>query len=353
MLSSTFVFLFLSITLNIVIYFKHRKHKRKIHNKRADISKAYNVFRSIINVKNSIDFSDVSNDLNQYNFIEKFKKSEILDLLFELTKDLKSYNQSNLDHIIDYYNGKAYLEKELKKANLKNKIIAMQFVLELRVNIAESVISAFLYHKKSDLRKLARLTYIFISNHDPFRFFDEEFDKNFTELDKIKIHNILQRRKDKIQPNYAQWIERTKNINLKCFLVYEIGYYKQQENINYLKKLLTETAESKLKKEIILTLAKLNSSQMEEELVDNFNHGNIEVKQSVIENINIKHTTKTIGFLKESYYRAYNTELKINIGRAIFKSGLQGIKIFEEMENKAETEFEKLIFKHIRNPLIE
>ena len=157
-----------------------------------------------------------------------------MDLLFELTKDLKSYNQSNLDHIIDYYNGKAYLEKELKKANLKNKIIAMQFVLELRVNIAESVISAFLYHKKSDLRKLARLTYIFISNHDPFRFFDEEFDKNFTELDKIKIHNILQRRKDKIQPNYAQWIERTKNINLNV-LVYEIGYYKQQENINYLK----------------------------------------------------------------------------------------------------------------------
>ena len=116
---------------------------------------------------------------------------------------------------------------------------------------------------------------------------------------------------------------------------------------------MTETAESKLKKEIILTLAKLNSIKWKKNWLIILTMQKIEVKQSVIENINIKHTTKTIGFLKESYYRAYNTELKINIGRAIFKSGLQGIKIFEEMENKAETEFEKLIFKHIRNPLIE
>ena len=60
---------------------------------------------------------------------------------------------------------------------------------------SEAVLVRFLYHRELELRNSARYTYMWLSQGDPFRFFDEDIGMKLRQWDMMELHAILEHRK--------------------------------------------------------------------------------------------------------------------------------------------------------------
>lgn len=284
--------------------------------------------------------------------ISKFVQNNVTDLLADLLEKSESYNLFNYNQIIYHFDLKLFWEKRLLKGNVHQKIKALAKIISIRLVISESVIISMVYHKNSLVRKKARRAYIFLSPHDPFRFFNEDFDNDFTEWDKVQIHEILLLRSKDRCPNFAQWIKRTENLDLKCFFIYETAFFNQQENLPFLITLLSQTNDYKLRQSLIEAIGKLQKNKLEEEVISNYDFEPIFIQKSIIESIHRSLPDDGLEFLETAFYKSYDVELKIAIGKAIANYKDRGVNVLERMEKKNEDQFQDLIFKHIKNPLI-
>ena len=189
------------------------------------------------------------------------------------------------------------------------------------------------------------------SKNNPFKFFDEDFDRSFNEWDKIDIHRVLVRRSKEGLPNLTQWIKHSQNVNFKCFLVDEIKYFKQYESAPFLLELIDNTLDINLRKHCIEVIGDLDYKEAEDTLTKDYNLQPVILQNSIIKTIEKLKTGKALPFLRNAYYNSHNVESKLIILKAIFNYGYEGNQLFFNMKER-ESPFSKLIFEHVNNPLI-
>jgi len=230
---------------------------------------------------------------------------------------------------------------------------ALEEIIELNASISESILSTLVYHKNNELRKRARIAQIHLSQHDPFKFFSEEFDKDFTAWDKIKIHDILLKKPLKTIPNFARWIPVIKNEKLQCLFIYEIGHYKQIENRHFLFDYFKKTTNDMVKIECLKTLEILGISEFKTKFLHIYPLCSEEVQLHLTLALKkVANDPETLKFFIKAFDKTYETNLKIALGKAIYNSGPVGKKAISVIEKNAEG-FDLLVFEHVKNPLLE
>lgn len=346
-----FLLLFFAFLGLVNYYIKKRYEIKEVERKRN--SDCYTVLTEILTNEEIIPINDL-----QYDFesIKARCHPDLSDIVYEMLVIKNEFpfqfNYDNLQSLARLFKLTAYWDEKLTDKSLKVKMQNLQNIIDLKANISESILSTLLYHKNSELRKKARIAQIHLSQHEPFKFFDEEFDKDFTVWDKSKIHDILLNKPTQTIPNFVRWIPKVKNVNLQSLFIYEVGYYNQVENKEFLFDYFKLTPSDEVKIQIVETLNKLGIESVAHNLIAQYGACSENVQFCIINNLkHIQSDPLLLPFYVRAFEKAYETDLKLALGEAIYKSEKNGQRVIEVLERDSKG-FDYLIFEHIKNPLL-
>ncbi len=348
-----FILLLLFYGILSLVQYYLRKRKEKREEIRKNNSECYAILKEILTFEEIIPFASLEQDFETIRAKCHKKQEDIVYEMLVIKNEFPNqFNYENLQSLSRLFNLTPYWDEKLSDNSLKVKMENLQNIIELRATISESVLSTLVYHKNSDLRKKARIAQIHLSQHDPFRFFDEEFDKDFTVWDKIKIHDILLHRPIQTIPNFIRWVPKVKNENLQALFIYEIGHYNQTENKEFLYDFFKMTPSDEVKIQIIETMKILGIEDMAYNLIRNYNAVSENVQLAIINNLKHVQTDKfLLPFYVHAFEKAYEPGLRLALGEAIYASEVNGHRVIEVLERDAKG-FDHLIFEHIKNPLL-
>ena len=346
------VLLLFYATLGIVNYYKRKRNQKREEIRKIN-SDCYIILKEILTYDEVIPFNTLQSDFVEIKAkCHKNQKDIIYEMLSIRYEFPIEFNYENFQSLSRLFNLTAYWDAKLSHRSLKVKLENLQHIIDLRATISESVLATLVYHKNNELRKKARIAQIHLSQHEPFKFFDEEFDKDFTVWDKIKIHDILLHRPVQTIPNFIRWIPKVKNENLQSLFIYEIGHYNQVENKEFLYEFFKMTPSDEVKIQIIKTMKILGIEEMAHNLIRQYNAVSENVQLAIINNLKHVQTDKfLLPFYVHAFEKAYETDLKLALGEAIYNSEVNGKRVIEVLERKAKG-FDSLIFEHVKNPLL-
>lgn len=118
-------------------------------------------------------------DRLEYDTKKRPKPNE-LRIITQLLTEIKSVhedeiNELNYQTIQTVFQITRFLERELQFGSKRSKIQALKLIQSINGYASEAVLVRFLYHRELELRNSARYTYMWLSQGDPFRFFDRRY----------------------------------------------------------------------------------------------------------------------------------------------------------------------------------
>ena len=167
--------------------------------------------KSISLDSNTLSEEEIADRL-QYDTKKRPKPNE-LRIITQLLTEIKSVHEDDI-HELNYqtiqtvFQITRFLERELQFGSKRSKIQALKLIQSINGYASEAVLVRFLYHRELELRNSARYTYMWLSQGDPFRFFDEDIGMKLRQWDMMELHAILEHRK-KVgynTPSFIKWV---------------------------------------------------------------------------------------------------------------------------------------------------
>ena len=344
-----YLFLLIHIIYGI---FRRRKEKRK-YNKAFD--KYYEEMKAISLDTNPLSEEEIAERL-KYDTKKRPKPNE-LRIITQLLTELKSahedeINELNYQTIQTVFQITRFFERELQFGRKRAKIQALKLIQSINGYASEAVLVRFLYHREMELRNSARYTYMWLSQGNPFRFFDEDIGMKLRQWDMMELHAILEHRKSVgyNTPSFIKWVNTSAEENVKIFFINEIRLYNETDSAPILAKQLNARS-AEIRGEAIKTLGKLKYKEIEPKLIEMYHMQPEEVRQKIILAIADLKTDKALGFLYNAYGDADNWATKRIVLKALYEYSAMGRKTFEQLERKADSHT-AILFAHTRHPLI-
>lgn len=293
-----------------------------------------------------------------YSMIRKKRpKPNELRIITQLLTEIKSVHEDDT-HELNYqtiqtvFQITRFLERELQFGSKRAKIQALKLIQSINGYASEAVLVRFLYHREIELRNSARYTYMWLSQGDPFRFFDEDIGMKLRQWDMMELHAILEHRK-KVgynTPSFIKWVNTSAEENVKIFFINEIRLYNEIDSAPILAKQINARS-TEIRGEAIRTLGKLKYKEIEPKLIEMYHVQPEEVKRQIISAVADLKTDKALGFLYNAYDEADNWGTKRIILKALYEYSSMGRKTFDQLERKADSHT-AILFAHTKHPLI-
>lgn len=297
-------------------------------------------FFSVEDVMSKLELKEDNPLSNQEN---QFMSTLMTDLRDE---NKETYNASNYQSILTAISLIEFWEKKLKMDNLKKNQTALRNLGTISVDIPGSIIGQKVQVKNNELRKYARSEYIKFAAHDGYKFLDDDFDRDFNHFDGVRIHNALEyRNKQRQLPLLIRWVSTTKNVKYQCFLIKQIGLFKQVESNDQLLKLFVQTGSTPVKSQIVETLGVLQYEEAIPVFIDAYEFISLPVQFSIVDAMGNFKTQEALAFLELIYKSTYEDDLRIKIIQNIYKIDGQRSTI-NRLKNAASSDFEKKIFAY-------
>ena len=151
-------------------------------------------------------------------------------------------NYENNMTILDFLRIRQFWEKKLKHGSAMQKRNSLLRLDNLNIRVSGAVLTDLTYNRNVFLRKRSRSSLLNFTHSNPYKFLEEGFDENLNDWDKIELHHILERQSNKRSlPNLASLILRSEDLKFQCFLVDEIAFFNQKDNIPTLTQLIKDS----------------------------------------------------------------------------------------------------------------
>ncbi len=312
--------------------------------------KVFSFLRNILLSKDNYNPQEVYNLFikNFGKLNNKLYKSIVPTLEDVVLQEHEYVGSNNYNSIIRGLKIDTYLEKRLDFSSTRTRLRVFHALSRLELTISDSKILPHTYAKDESLRKESRASYVGVSNNDPFKFFEVENDIN--DWDQINLMQQFEQHHKGNLPNFSKWIRYSNNPAQIKFFIKLAAYFYQESAINTLIELLT-TDNHSLRMETILALGKMRVRKVEQRLIKMYNTQPIPCQDAIIEAISYINSQQALGFLKNAYLTANNSDSKKLIAEVIYLYGPEGKSFFDEL-SKTEKGFNLQILKHVKNPLI-
>lgn len=327
-------------------HFKRRKTQRRVAYLRREY---FERIKEILLTEQVFSSSEFHNYLGVSSYDNGFKR-ELTNLILEIIDTYPQVNKKNYELLLEELKLKKFWEEELLNGSKKRKERALRKIKGLNLVIAESVIIPMTTIKNSILRRKARSLYIYISKNNPFKFFDNDFDDQFSEWDNIEIHEILSKKPQETIPNFIHWVQNhSAGEALKSFLVYEMGCYGQKEASPYLLKMI-ESSGMKLRQQIIRTLGVLQYKEAATFLMGIYPVQPSFIQEEILKTLGEFAQEDSLPFVENAVVTTHNVETKMQGLYTLLCFGESGKAIFERLKAQVKPQ-ELLAFEHVENPL--
>lgn len=340
---STIVF----ISSTFIIDYKRNKKDEKTHQIKPLID---SFLKNVILTKNMYSPEEISEEFKyEFGNLKDSLYGFLVKSLSELKHSIEDVNKYNYKNVIYGLKIDEYLEKKLDSANTKEKLKALHSLSQLEIKVSDSKILPNAYSKNDPLRKESRVSYVGLSNSDPFKFFDQI--SNLNQWNQITLLKQFEKHHKNNLPSFSKWIKYSKNNDQIKFFIKMIEYFKQYESSDSLIELINSDNEE-VRKDAIHALGKLKYEPAEEHLIEIYKFQHQDCQKAIIYAIHCIDSGKSLPFLISVYIKENNYEIKKIIAEAILKYNNEGANfIKEQLANTIG--FEKKILQHITNPLIQ
>lgn len=347
------VLAYFCLLINIIYgIFKRKKEKRKyakIH------QRYYEKLKEISLEANHLTNEEIS-DRVEYDEKKRIKSNDIR-LITQLLAEIKNkyedqINELNYQGIQSVFQITRFFERELQFGSQRKKIQSLKLIQSINGYASEAVLVRFLYHRELELRNSARYAYMWLSQGNPFRFFDEDIGMKLRKWDMMELHAILEHRKKAgySTPSFIKWVNTSAEEDVKIFFINEIKLYNETESAPTLAKQINARS-PEIRREVILALGGLKYKEIEPKLLEMYNTQPEEVKQSIITAVSEMKTGNALDFFRNVYEEADNWTTKRSILKALYEYSDAGRRIFDELEAKAGSQT-AILFAHTKNLLI-
>ena len=333
-------------------FFLIRKHSKRVKTQKKEEylrNEYFDRIKEILLTEKAFSNSELHNYLAVSSYDNSFKR-ELTNLILEIIDKNPIVNKKNYELLMDELKLKKFWEEELLKGSKKRKERALRKIKGLNLVIAESVLIPMTTIKNSILRRKARSLYIYISKNNPFKFFDNDFDDQFSEWDNIEIHEILSKKPEETIPNFIHWVQNhSADEDLKSFLVYEMSSYNQKEASPYLLKMI-ENSGMKLRQQIIKALGILDYKESAQFLIGIYPVQPSFIQDEILKTLGKFALEENLLFVESAVVNTHNIETKMQGLYTLLNFGNKGKTIFENLKSQAKPQ-ELLVFLHVENPL--
>lgn len=326
---------------------KEIKRKEKIRSQ-YEIKLKEIIYSSRILFKEDIQRTLGYSSKNKQALNKKWQKEIITNLLLflknEHQQDENMFNQHNFSILLELFNIHLFWEKRANSSDKSQNVRALRKLDDIEVGVSGLAVSRQIHNRDGNLRKLAKVEYLKFNKNEAFKFLDESFDKQFNNLDGLRIHTIL-KAKRKILPPFTRWIQIAKDENYKCFLINECALFHQIETAPYLLELYQQTDSSKIKIQIAKALGILNIQQAVPILIKDFNYVNLDLQNAIINTVGNFRTQEALDFLTKVHDTVYSNETIINIVQGIYKIDKGHQQVLPKIKAQANA-FTKTVLLH-------
>ncbi|MFD2905733.1 HEAT repeat domain-containing protein [Sphingobacterium anhuiense] len=303
----------------------HLREKGKVKTKTHFEEKLMFVMKS----KTNYDVEEIQ-QLLEYDIAntKRWNPEMITDVV--LTVKNTVYKQGELNEI-NYKNCLAVLslmgfwEKRIRTSGVDRRKVALQIVGDMDNGVNSGVLSKSTFHKNRYIRKTARDLYTSQDTYNPFRFMEENFDEEFTQLDKLRLHATLVKRSISGKlPNLMRWVNSSKNPNYILFILKEIGHFKQYEAAHSLIGFLEKNENRDVRAQVVLTLGELQYHECASDLIARYALESTVVRGAIIKTMGKFVGKTTLAFLVDAYRITEDANTKLLIARSIRNHGHEG-----------------------------
>ena len=338
------IFAYFCLLINIIYgIFKRKREKRKY----AKIHKRYyEKLKEISLNTNHLTDEEIAN-------IKSNEIRIITQLLAEIKTEFEDQiNELNFQGIQNVFQITRYFERELQFGPQRSKIQTLKLIQSINGYASEAVLVRFLYHRELELRNSARYAYMWLSQGNPFRFFDEDIGMKLRKWDMMELHAILEHRKKAgyATPSFIKWVNTSAEEDVKKFFINEIRFYNETESAPILAKQINARS-PEIRSEIIRALGTLKYKEIEPKLFEMYNTQPEDVKQNIIAAVLELGTGNAVDFLKNAYEEADNWSTKRSILKALYGYNEAGRQMFNVLETQANAHT-AILFAHTKDLLI-
>ena len=339
------------LAVYLVIGILRRRKEKKVYER--IYRRYYGPLKSVASNPERLKVEEIAKIVD-HDIKKRLKHREMRFLVKVLTKirgEIGGGNYYNLQGIQGVFKIGSFFEHEIQFSRTRYKVQALLGIQSINGYVSEAVLVRFLYHRKVELRNAARFAYMWLSQNNPFRFFDEDDTMKLHRWNMAEIHTILQHRSDTgfVIPNFIKWVNGSVEENTKIFFVNEIKHFNEKENCAQLTEMLS-TKVWTLRSEIIRTLGEMKYGEAESRLMELYDVQPEYIKQNILQAIVKIGSGKATHFLRTAYENATDMTTKLCALKGLYEYGEQGRMFFYQLETTAEG-FSKQLFAHVKNPL--
>lgn len=342
LLAITYLFTLYQFFLSMYRIKQEKKHKN-------DIAKRYkDLLRNIIFSTENFSLDQIKNTLKaDEGSLKKWEKEKISDLIHDIKteKNTAPVNEKNYSRVLDAFSLVTYWEGYLRTRNLKKNKEALRQLDNLGKIIPSSSLAYRIEERNHDLRKHVKSGFIHYASYDNFKFLEDDFDHDFNPFDELRIHVALKERaKQTHLPLLIRWVNSAKSEAYKCFLIGEIGLFKQKESAPQLLELYKESSSERLRTELVKTLGILKYAEAITALAADYSTSSESLQSAIIEAMGQFGSHEALGFLVRIYHQTTNTDLFIKIVHNIYRIDEQRTTFFA-LKKEATTTFQRSVFE--------
>lgn len=335
-----------------IFYIGYKKRKEVRYKKR--IEKEYGEgLREILYTTENLNEGDLDEKYHLKIPAKKWEKKYLTELILDIRKNAppsgtekkRQFNKNNYHLVLKYTELYNYWESRLTSGNTNRMITSLRTLDNIGEGVSGAAMARSVYHREDYLRKYARSTFTRFDVHESFKFLEEDFDQRFNKFDEVRLHDTLKElTKERPLPQLTRWIQNAKNLQYKCFLIKEIGYFNQQESAPYLLELFESTEKQAIKGQIAETLGALKYTPAIGSFEREFQFATQSLQDNIIISTGMLQSEEALPFLKEAYLVTHSNETKILIVDAIKQCGRKGEDMLHQLSLSSSTDFEKRIF---------
>lgn len=257
----------------------------------------------------------------------RFLVQVLIKIKSELGEKVNNYNMQNVQGV---FKVGSFFEREIQFGRPRRKIQALLSIQSVNGYVSEAVLVRFLYNRRLELRNAARFAYMWLSQSNPFRFFDEDITMKLSRWNMAEIHMILMHRQKMgfVVPSFLKWVNSSVEDNVKAFFVSEIKLFDQRDNCPPLLEMIN-TKTWTLRNEIVRTLGGMDYIEAEPKLVEIYDVQPEYIKQNILTAVAGLHSGRGLGFLHEAFERADDQATKLRALTYIRDYGEPGRELFE------------------------
>lgn len=334
------------INIGVVAFINKRENRRS-----KKIKRYKKQINEIISSSRNYSESEILETLSIKPPIPDWMKVHISEYIVDKI-DTSESNHTNVGTVLHALRIPEYWENEIDSGAASRRWKSIRMLDNLSPFVAASVISKKATSERKNIGLYARSVFAKFDSHDAFKFLTEDIDTNFTELDKLRIHNSLKsHRPTEVLPHLLRTALSTGNDDYRIFLINEIQLLGISEDLEPLLDIYKTTKNAAVKAQIIKTLSLLNFREAIPIFIHDYNYTKQNIQEEIIDGLGRLGGSEALAFLEKIYSETNNKEILVKIIQNIYaiEKDKSEDSVFRRLQKKNENEFNRKAFSYVEN----